>query len=287
MNTDIAFERLDQKIKNASQSSAKAPAAFLEAELRRWLNSFITVYTKKTTPRSDRELDFSNHELEGLREKLEADYQCYFEPEKFAESVRPSSWWKFTYAGCNAEIEHFLLENGLEEAAETLWSARLPAGIQQWEEKEFFKGLHGSPRDNLRRYFIGIGYLYPQPDGNVKVHPNLLFGQQATETTYATMDSPFLTRDLIRCPYHEAEGWKKPLSDAELWKYWQDLLALSLAGLPEHILYLSENFRGEDNYQSEIIVPTLKLGRTFVPQRYVELEPHIEKFEWHLPAVSK
>lgn len=302
MDQLAVFEKLDQQIKFVSQSSAKAPAEFLEAELRRYINRDFVIFPR-SYPREDSAAGFSkdledwskeldrSQESGSLRKKLESEYQCYFEPEKIIEELRPASWWKFTYAGCNAEIERFLLENGLEEAADTFWEEGLAKGIQWWEKKDFFEMTGSSSRDNLRRYFIGIGYLYPQQGGGIKIHPNLLFGQLSMGATYATMDSPFLTRDLIRCPYHEVlnRGWgeEAPLSDSELWEYWKALVALSLGGLPHYILYTVGHLRGNDMDRNDVIAPTLELGRKFVPQRYVELEPQIEKFEWHIPAASE
>lgn len=302
MNHPAVFEELDKKITAVSQSSAKAPAEFLEAELRRYINRDLVIFPRYC-PSENSAASFSrdvedwskaldrSQERGSLREKLEREYQCYFKPDDIMKELQPAFWWKSTYAGCNAQIELFLLENGLGEVTGALWAEGLAKGIGQWEEKYFFGGAPDSPRDNLRRYLIGIGYLYPRAGGEVKVHPNLLFGQDGHSATYATMDSPFLTRDLIRCPYHEVlnSGWQddNPLSDSELWCYWKDLVALSLAQLPEYILYTTGHLRGKDNHRNDVIAPALELGRKFVPQRYVELEPQIEKFEWHIPSGSE
>ncbi len=277
MNNNASFEELEQRIKKISQNSVNAPAEFVTAELRRVLNRHIVVGEMNHST-------FSPGDLDNIREQLEAEYQCYFEPQKFIQNLFPSPHWKFTYAGCNSQIENFLLENDLGKVLEALWSSGLPTGIQRLEEEQFFKGPDGSSQDNLRKYFIGIGYLYPQQEDRVKVHPNMLFGQLSSRATFATFDSSFLTRDLIRCPYHEVEHWRM-LSDMELWKYWKDLLALSLAQLPECILYRSEDFQRKEDPE-KVILQKLEIGRKFVPQRYVELEPKIEQFEWYLPTLK-
>ncbi len=98
-----------------------------------------------------------------------------------------------------------------------------------------------------------------------------------------TADSSFLTRDLIRCPYHVACGGKEPLSNEEMWGYWSDLLALTYADLPEHIHYSSEDFKDPSKIRDSRILEYLEIGRKLVPQRYVELESQIEEFDWYIP----
>lgn len=276
MNKTI--EKTERAIKKQSRKSLIAPPEFLEAELRRWCTRYALFYGMDSLQK------FSGQDFERVVETLESDYQCYFETAKFMETVQPNSWWKFTYAGCNAQIEGFLLDNGFAEVAEHLWEGGISAGIKRWEEEDFFKPKQNSPNDRLLRYLIGIGYLYPQEEGRVKVHPNLLFAQLGTRTTFHTTDSSFLTRDLIRCPYYEANGqrWQESISDQELWNYWRDLVTLSVGDLPEYRLYLREDFQGKRKLQPEV-QRAFALGRRIVPRRYVALEPVVERFEWIFP----
>lgn len=261
------LESLDQKIKKQSQHSAKAPAEFLEAEFRRSVNRDIVRFGPLEPPFS------SNKYFENIKDIIEQEYQCYFEQEKFLKDLQPAHLWQFTYAGCNAQIEWFLRENGFGEALETLWDV-----IESSPTRTI---SNTALPHTIRRYLIGIGYLYPTTTDAVLVHPNMLLGQLGISAPYATADSPFLTRDLIRCPYLAEEyGWMSPLlSDQEQWDYWKDLLALSLAGLPEHILYRPEHFRKEKPFPSEQQA-YLDCGRKLVPQRYIAQEPKIEVFDW-------
>lgn len=260
-------EKTDRKIKRFSRRSGKAPSDFLENELRR-LTNWQAVFSRL------RDLEVTDLYLSGCRETLEREYQCYFARDKFVQDLEPSSFWKFTYAGCNSQIEFFLLENELEEALEKL--CRWPKTIGKEE-------LSGP----LRRYFMGIGYLYPLDENILAVHPNLLFSQSSTGTTFRTFDSSFLTRDMTRCPYHEAQYEpEEPLSDLEMWDYWKDLLALSMARLPQYIHYFPEHLRGQESL-TQPLKDHLKVGRRFVPRRYIELEPKIDPFEWYFPKVSR
>ncbi len=274
---NINIGSLDQKIKRHSQHSAKAPPEFLDAELRRSINMYIAC-NKNRIPLLDFDIYF-----EDVRNSLEREYQCYFETEKFMDNLQPTHWWQFTYAGCNAQIEEFLRENGFGKALETIWDV-----IENSPGRTI---PNTALPDTLRRYLIEIGYLFPQENA-VIVHPNMLFGQLTTETTYATIDSPFLTRDLIRCPYHaEIQSWSSSWnsvqsSDQELWGYWKDLLALSLVRIPEHFLYTPKHFRKEEPLSSEL-QRFLDLGRKFVPARYVALEPGIEAFAWYFSNQNK
>ncbi len=267
------LDSLDQKIKQYSQHSTKAPAEFLESEFRRSVNKYMVRFGP-LEPRFS-----SDRYFENIKDCIEREYQCYFETEKFLETLRPSHWWKFTYAGCNAQIEHFLIENDFAKALETIGDAIETSPTRTISNTAL--------PDTIRRYLIGIGYLYPSAVDTDVVHSNMLLGQLEVNTPYATMDSPFLTRDLIRCPYHAVlDKYTKPLSDHELWEYWKDILALSLAGLPEHILYRPEHFRKEEPFPSEQQA-YLDIGRKLVPQRYVALEHKIETFSWCFPPSEK
>lgn len=276
----MSVEEIDDLIRKESTNSAKAPTEFLEAELRRYLNRNAVVY-------GDGYLSsLQDWKLPSLRETLESEYQCYFEPKRFIKELKkfradPSWGWKSTYAGCNGQIEYFLEKNGFEEIFQHLWEKGIEKGMKKLEEEDFFMPLPNSPTDILRRYFIGIGYFYPRRHSTIKIHPNFLFAQLGTSTTYGNMDSSFLTRDLIRCPYHETQNGmtQESLSNQELWDYWKDLVALSIGRLPEYIHYGRNDFR-QQKKKRKTLKKHLELGRKFVPQRYVELEPQIEKFEW-------
>ncbi|MBI2581588.1 hypothetical protein HYV87_00480 [Candidatus Woesearchaeota archaeon] len=259
------LEKVDRRIKLFSRRSTKAPSDFLENELRRLTNWYM-VFSRL---RGD---EIDAHFLSGLVESLEIEYRCYFERNKFVRKLEPSSFWKFTYAGCNGQIEGFLEEQGLDVALQKLY--RWPKTI---EKKEL--------SDRLRRYFIGIGYLYPLDEETLAVHQNFLFGQLGTQTTFRTADSSFLTRDLIRCPYHEAQyDREEKLSDPELWNYWKDLLALSIGRLPQYVYYSPKHLRGEED-PTKLVKNRLRIGRRFAPSRYLELEPKIDIFEWYSPRL--
>ena len=103
------IESIDKKIAYASKRSKKAPQEFLEPELRRALNiRFIS---------GPERLDGL---IEYLTEEMERDYMCYFETETYKKNLKSTSWWNFTYAGLNSQIESFLIEEGLNEALEKL-----------------------------------------------------------------------------------------------------------------------------------------------------------------------
>lgn len=260
---------LDQRIEDHSKGSFKAPAEFLEAELRRLVNWYLVI------PCGMKPAEATERFFGDRVKELEQEYRCYFERDEFVRNLKPSYHWKFTYAGCNAQIEYFLIENGLAAISEKL---------HLWPKTIALKELP----DPLRRYFIGIGYFYPLDNQTLVVHPNLLFGQLGMGATFRTADSSFLTRDLIRCPYHVADYWgwgEEVLSDHDLWNYWKNLLALSIGYLPEYIHYRPEHLRGKEPLTKEL-KEHLELGRKFVPTRYVELEPKIDHFEWYFPPIS-
>ncbi|MEK6969125.1 MAG: hypothetical protein AABW48_01725 [Nanoarchaeota archaeon] len=253
---------LDQKIKEASSNSAVAPQQFLEAELRRVLNAALIRFPG---------IAFSDHNLTIYKQNLEKEYLCYFAPETFLPELnkRRTSWWQRVYAGCNAEIEYFLFENKLGEALEKLGFGEKIKPVKQIPKSEL--------TEPIRNYLQGIGYLFPAGE-DLLVHPNMLYAQLSPNHG---KDSPFLTRDLIRCPYHacndnyDYDHWQ--LNDEELWDYWKDLVCLAFTDFPEHKLYSPKDFHGE---KDEITQHCLDLGRKLIPSRYLELQPKIEAFEW-------
>ncbi|MFH1637337.1 MAG: hypothetical protein ABIB71_02840 [Candidatus Woesearchaeota archaeon] len=272
MGRDIDFDALDKKIQEFSNKSKKAPVEFLVPELRRFFN--ISIISYLSWCERDFTKDFNDFFFDYALQKMENDYTCYFEREQFEKDLSRSSWWKATYAGCNAQIEHFLIGEGLAVAVQKLGFEEEYKPVREIEKSEL--------PEKIYRYFIGIGYLYPDKDKLI-VHPNMLFSQ--VEKTLYGGDSTFLSRDLIRCPHLHVSGStiEEPLSDEELWAFWSDLVALSLADLPEYRFYMPRDFRSSPNkFQS-----TLELGRKLVPQRYIALEPKIEQFEWVLPEEKK
>ena len=251
------IEKLDGKIKSWTNSKL-APKEFLEEELRRIINQIILKEIKWINFEKVSAY-FNDNFFRRYKEELEIDFVNYFDPKNSEIIDNPLRNWKPTYAGCNGQIEWFLRENGLEENIEKL-----------------VRGAEIEPSElptRLKKYFIGIGYLYPTEDKLI-VHPNLQLAQIIPY--FYSMDSTFLTRDLIRCPYHESNY--SNLTDKELWQYWTDLVALSMIGLIPHTLYLAEDFKTKENFDS-----FLEVGKKLTPNRYVKLEPKIEKFDWLLP----
>jgi hypothetical protein len=264
------FDKLDAVIKKLSKTSKKAPSEFIQAELRRWANTFLVKYSGT---------DYAERYLADDVEAIEEDYACYFETNKFKRRLKQTSWWKYTYAGCNGQIEFFLDDHGLDKLLEKLGLSSPFKPVRSVPASEI--------NEPLRRYFIGIGYLYPQGE-TMLLHPNALFGQK---TGRMSADSPFLSRDLIRCPYHEALHGNigDALNDPELWQYWTDLCALTLAGLPQYTHYSPAHLRGEKFIVPDIrgrkrdYSPYLEYGRKLVPERYKSVGYKIENFEWVLP----
>jgi hypothetical protein len=254
MASDIAL--LDDRIRTLSAQSTHAQ--FLEAELRRECNRLLWDWDDLiyTPPRWLLKGVF----LERLAKSTEREYQCYFERESFERSVRPG-FWKTVYAGCNAQIEWFLHKEGLGDALDTL-------GFRQDGYTPVHRVAHTDLPESIGHYLTGIGYLYPDGDG-LLVHPNLLWAQEMRH-----FDAPFLTRDLIRGPYHRVVNGD-PMTSEEFWRYWIDLVALSFANLPEHEIPRPEQTGSYGEH--------LALGRRLVPARYVEKEPRIEPFKWVLP----
>jgi len=266
------IENIDKKIRRASQKSKKGPQEFIEPELRRFVNlRWLLLGPEK----------INNAFFDYAIEEIEQDYLCYFETEKYKSSLWPTGWWQFTYAGCNNQIERFLIENDIGEALQKLGFTEQFDPVCEMPKKELPK--------SILRYFIGIGYLYPSGK-NVIVHPNMLIGQQRRATYSA--DSPFLSRDLIRCPYHSVlNDWgsavneeknNSKLSDKELWGYWGNLVALTFGGLPEFIHYKPSYFKNQKSIKNKDLLYHLQIGKRLVPKRYTQLEPEIEKFEWNL-----
>lgn len=250
---------LDLKIKELS-NSAVAPSQFLEAELRRTTNIYMAVFPGTT---------FTDTDLKIFKQELEEEYLCYFTPETFLPALneRRIKWWQRIYAGCNAQIEWFLAEHNFGEALEKLGFGEQIAPVKQIPKSE----LNGQ----IRKYLQGIGYLFPSGE-NLLVHPNMLYAQLGR---HHGGDSPFLTRDLVRCPYYVCTNYFHQLKEEEFWDYWKDLVSLAFTDFPEYKLYLPKDFHGE---RDALTQQCLDLGQKLVPARYLELQPKIEPFEWIL-----
>ncbi len=267
---------IDARIRAWSHKSDKAPSDFLEAECRRLANLWLVRGWTRDIPTGHRR-SFDAGWFESLRKRLEWEYQAYFERDAAEKTLRPNHWWQNVYAGCNAQIEHFLIDNGFAEAAETLgWT-------DPWQSVRSVE--KSSVPEPIWRYLIGIGYLYPEEDW-LHIHPNVIRAQR--DGLDQTTDSAFLTRDLIRCSHHQADAahhWTNnsdPLSNIETWAYWSDLAALSIAWLPEHILYSVDHFR-DASKRDAFVQWHLDAGKKLIPQRYIELAPRIEAHEWFVP----
>ncbi len=248
---------LDQKIKELS-SSALAPQQFLEPELRRILNTFLVVYPGTT---------FVDSNLAIFKQNLEEEYLCYFAPETFLSTLneRRTRWWQMVYAGCNAQIEGFLVENKLGETLEKLGFSEKINPVKKIPKSEL--------NEPVRKYLQGIGYLFPSGE-DLFVHPNMLYAQLGHSHG---KDSPFLTRDLIRCPYHACSYRWGELKEEEFWDYWKDLACLAATDYPEYKLYSPENFHGKRDAETQ---QCLELGQKLVPSRYLELPPKMEPLDW-------
>lgn len=272
MNVQRKLKSIDRIISSLSSTSKIAPPEFLDAELRRMANRFI-IRDVRFGYRDSFSIKAS---LPEMIPKLEQEYLCYFERTKFERKFQPrNDAWKFIYAGCNAQIEFFLRDHGFNKFLSAVgFTKKTYHPVREIANKKM--------SDTLRRYMTGIGYLYPEEDSSF-VHPNLLWGQTRT----GNIDSSFLTRDLIRCPYFEAPklSGENTISDAKLWDYWRDLAALSTSDLPEYRCYHADQFLS-GKVRPEIS-PYLRLGRRLVPQRYVEKEAQAEQFEWDIPPDVK
>lgn len=237
-----------------------APTEFMDAELRRSANILFL---------RNPEADIGRGFLEQQRILLEKEHQAYFNTLDFQKDLEPA-FWKPVYAGCNGQIEHFLIESGFEKTLDILVDA-----ISRGPETRI---PQADIPERLLLYLTGIGYLYPQ-DNDVLVHRNMVMAQVSPYRYSA--DSSFLTRDLVRCPYFEAKSYEKLMSPEQAWQYWSDLVAMSLAGLPEHNYYYPADFKS--GYVGPKLKLYLEVGRKLVPKRYIELEPGIERFNWVLP----
>lgn len=265
---------LDEKIKKYSQQSVAAPPGFLEAEMRRFVN--IDVIVKKSLDEIFPLRTPGDKYLASLKDDLEIEYKCYFEQNVFVEEMEknpirsPNFAWKHIFGDSSSEVEHFVLENGLGKIIGDLDFGKTKKTLKR---RQF-------PTTKLYLFLIQSGYLYPLKKGKVVVHPNLL--KAYSQIRPNSWDTPFLTRDLGRGPYY-SNSYEKPLNEKESWEYWMNLIALAKSPLSERKLYLSRDFKRLSTPQEEVL-ECLELGRKFVPQRYIQLEPKIEDFQWVVPV---
>ncbi|MBT3297924.1 hypothetical protein HN385_03305 [archaeon] len=261
------FERNDVLIKTWANKSDKAPTEFLEAELRRRANRSLMAHFN---------MDVKEKNFEDMLEFLEQEYQCYFETDKFKQDLEATSWWQFTYAGCNAQIQHFLMGNNFKDFMGQLGFEENFNPLEQVSKSEL-------NNDVCAEFLINIGYLYPKNEEILIVHKNLLGAQNLFREG---LDTYFLTRDLIRCPYfYQRDKNLKGLnlSNQKLWDYWKSLVTLSFGGAGNYVTYYADDFIEDKPIRTRIKQDDkqyFKEGKLFVPQRYLELEPEIEKFDW-------
>lgn len=282
MLSEKELEVLDEKIKEYSKQSDVAPSKFLESEMRRFVNRVVIVEKSFNEMFPMRTLE--DKYLARLKGDLEEEYKCYFEQKVFVKEIeeieeieqRPITFsnfdWKHIFGDSSSEVEHFVIEKGLVEILGNLDFGKTKKILQR---REF-------PTTELYLFLIQNGYLYPTEKGNVVVHPNLLKAYSRIRPN--SWDTPFLTRDLGRCPYLN-NSYYKPLNEEDSWEYWKDLIALARSPLRERRLYLSKDFMSFKSFNEldtprEEILEYLELGRKLVPQRYIELEPKIEDFQW-------
>ncbi len=250
--------QFDAVIHERAERSTRAPADFVASELRR-------KYARRYNPRFDTWLlDADN--CSAMADNIENEYVCYFRPEEYEPFF--GDGWKSVYAGCNAQIESFLDENGFEDVFRELGfrsTRRYQYRIDEYVPTPHVK--NSRLPDVLRLYLTGIGYLYPDGDRSI-IHPNLF--QAHTGSGFG--DTYFLTRDLIRAPYHAVNDERK-LTGEMMWNYWRTLVTLAHSDIPEY-----KYPRIDD--APELYGEYRAQGALFVPQRYLELKPVVETFDW-------
>ena len=277
MPPESELEQLDKRIRLYASQAKSADPKFIEAELRRFVNKAL-LYQYDNFFGDERWIPDDAY-LMHYREKLEQEFQCYFEREKFAEERNPSSHfsWKSIYGASSAQVEGFAVDEGLNEVLPLLNFGKKGNVVKR---RKFSSKKGKKPSRALYYFLIQNGYLFPQGEKRAVVHTNLL--NAYTGILPNSGDSHFLTRDLGRCPYH-SNSHHEPLTAEESWEYWKDLVALAMSPLYSEILYLPRHFKGEEHHRDSV-QPCLELGRKLVPQRYVELEAKIEDFAWIIPS---
>ncbi len=112
------LEELDDDIEGLE--SDIAPKDFLKDEIRR----IIVIRGLHELYNEDKNINWiDKRHLNYLQESLEDEYLCYFETERFQKITKYNkSSWKAIYAGCNSQIESFLIENGFEEFIKSIAS---------------------------------------------------------------------------------------------------------------------------------------------------------------------
>lgn len=267
-------ETLDARFKKWAQKSDTAPSEFVEAELRRVANMWLVRGWTKRLFEDDHIHTFPDNWCQDILAGIETEFRCYFEQEKVKKEIRPGMW-KHIYGGFDGTLEGFIHQHGFNEAAKTL-------GWNPWNPVESVKSK--KIPHLLRRYLIGIGYLYPQEGGflqadRVIVHPNHLRAQG--KGIFNTSSIPFIPYLTSRLPMHAAESYQEqPLTDDEMWEFFGQLVGMSMAGFPSRGPYGPREFREEPHPYAKW---HLDVGAHLIPQRYIELEPKIETFEWLVP----
>lgn len=251
-------ERFDELIQERAGRATIAPPEFVASELRRACMRYYDPHFNQTL--------LEKKFYDQMGERSEQEYACYCKPE--ARNPRLISHWKSIYAGCNAQIESFLDENGFEVAFRELGfrsMRKYKYAVDEYVPTPYV--LNTCLPDKIRLYLTGIGYLYP--DGNRSiVHPNLLLAH--TNTAFG--DTLFLTRDLIRAPYHAVER-ERELTGEQMWGYWRTLVTLAHSKIPEYTYPRIDD-------PPEKYAAYLEEGARLVPRRYLERDPVLETFDW-------
>ena len=267
MNAIIRTKLIEFEEENINQAhSDLIPDEFLHNEIKRKINGNYEII--RDEERANEFIErISPQMLEYYKKELEGEYECYFKTEEFLIKRKQFNFnmWKSVFAGSNAQIERILIQEGLDSLLEGLGFYKKPSEIKREIDTKEVKS------EFLKKYLIQIGYFFPSKNKLI-IHPNLFFSLDGHSYTG---DSTFLTRDMIRCPYHE---WGS-IDYKDSWRYWKDLLAFSLGQVEEYWFYHSENFYGKEKLDEEH-KKILEIGRKLTPKRYTSLIPEIEKFDW-------
>jgi len=314
--TSFPLEEFDREIRRMSQGSAKAPAEFLEAELRKDLNYWLLNHgdsvLRGTLPLPEIGSKFTIT-------RLEENYQAYFDTQAYYRTLTnmtldpdnftiiiPQNWPEPVnvdpdqpppfkelvgemYGSDKKEVKTDLVAYGLPSALRTLGFGNPFNPVKEVYSTEL--------PEMARRYLIALGGLYPQSE-KVIIHPNMILGNSGW--SFIPGIQPNLNEDGLPLVQNYIKKYqnKIPRTDAELWDYFGYLLCFQIGGRQEIYAAVMSQFlkafeRGneDDGIELDPIPPEkmdrfVALGRRFVPQRYLELEPKIEKFEWYFPEVS-
>ncbi|MBU0667254.1 MAG: hypothetical protein ABIC91_03765 [Nanoarchaeota archaeon] len=260
------LDRLNEIIE-ASYSDI-APSNFLKNELRR----MVVIHGLRYLSDEDGSAAWIGEKyVASMKQSLEEEYLCYHDFERFSPLLKnKSNIGSQIYASCNSQIEYFLKEFGMFDFLKKI-------NIKNVSVNSSVNISDFDLQTPLRRYLIGTGNLFPIDEKNLVIHPNMFF-IQINPWRYGS-DHPFLSRDLVRCPYLY---WNK-FSDKDMWNYWVDLVSLSAAENIDKPVR-SSGFRPESFYNNQELTDSIKqqllLGHKLVPTRYNTLEAETESFDF-------